>query len=223
MNRTTWDLSLEPATPRRPPDPAFIEFFGAPSGPAVLPGTYTIRVTHQGESQETTVEVVVDPTVPIEPGALEAQQEAALKLRDMATAMNVGLKGMDRVKAQLEERRKTAKAMELELGDVEKTWKDYDKKTEELMATLSRVEGKPFWSQGPRVSERLESLMFGVDGQFAAPTAAQVELMEEVWVEFEEGLAKINEHLETAVPALNEALESAGVPGVAVAKPVALP
>ena len=219
LNRTTWDLSLEPATPRRPPDPAFIEFFGGPRGPAVLPGSYTARITHRGESQEIPIEVRVDPTVPIAPGALEAQQEAALKLRDMATAMNTGLKGMDQIKAQLEERRKTAKAMELELGDVEKAWKDYDKKTEELLATLSRVEGKPFWSQGPRVSERIESLMFSIDGQFAAPTAAQRELMDELWVEFEEGLAKINEHVATEVAALNEALESVGVPAVALPKP----
>ncbi len=219
LNRTAWDLSLDPAKPRRPPEPGFIEFFGGPRGPAVLPGTYTVRITHRGESQEVPVDVRVDPTVPMEPGALEAQQEAAMKLRDMATAMNLGLKGLDQLAAQLAERRKTAEAMELELGEVEKAWKDYDKTTEELMGSLSRVEGKPFWSQGPRVSERIEDLMRDIDGQFSAPTAAQVELMDEVWTEFEEALAKINEHLANAVPALNEALAGAGVPAVAVPEP----
>ncbi len=223
LNRTAWDLSMDPPEARRPPDPAVVEFRGGPRGPRVLPGTYTARMTLDEESQEVPIEVEVDPTVGVTTAALQAQFDAALRLHAMRSALNRGLKGLDQLKAQLEERRETAKRMEIELSpEAEAKWKEYDAAAKELTESLSRTEGTPFWSQGPRLSERLDSLFGSVDDQFAAPTQAQQDLLEELSAEFDEALDRINRHFETEVTQLNAVLEAAGVPAVAVPQPVEL-
>ncbi len=217
INRTSWNLTSEPARRRQPPDPAFAEFFGPPRGPRVLPGTYTVRLTLDGESQETRFEVGVDPLIDVSIDALTAQRNAAQELQNLLSELNDRLKGLDSVTAQLENRRGHVKKMELELPDeVSEAWRAHDEAAKELLATLSRVDGKPFWSQGPRVSERLEDLARGIDGQFTAPTAAQLELLNELRSEHQESVAKIESFLSGDVSDLNNQLEGAGVPPVAV-------
>ncbi len=217
LNRTNWDLTMDPARRRRPPDPAEVEFFGGPRGPAVLPGTYTARLTVDGESHETPVEVRVDPLVGASREALEAQFDAAVELTEMLSSLNDRLKGMDSVASQLQARQATAKAMEVELpDDLRKAWKEHDKAAEEMLASLARAEGKPFWSQGPRLSERLGDLRRNIDGQFSAPTAAQLELLGELRTEYDDKVAEIDSYLGETVPALNSQLTAAGVPPVAL-------
>jgi photosystem II stability/assembly factor-like uncharacterized protein len=217
LNRTNWDLARDPARRRSPPDPALIEFFGGPRGPQVLPGTYTVRLTVDGESQETSVEVGVDPLVPVSMDELEAQHDVAVELSELQSTLNDRLKGLDSVAAQLEARQATVKQMEIELpDDLRASWKEYDKAFEEMMGALARAEGKPFWSQGPRLSEQLGNLYRGVDGQFTRPTAAQMEFLEELRQEHAEKTAEIDTFLRDTVGALNAELEAAGVPPVAL-------
>jgi photosystem II stability/assembly factor-like uncharacterized protein len=217
LNRTAWDLALDPADARKPPDPARNEFGGGPRGPQALPGRYTARITLDGESQEVPVEVRMDPTVPLTASALQEQFDAARKLTAMQSALNRGLKGLDQLAAQLAERRKTVKAMEIELPEeVETRWKDYDKAAEALLDDLARPDGKPFWSTGPRLADRVGALFGDIDGGFRAPTAAQKAYLETLAGEVEEALDRIDAHLTGEVAALNTALEGAGVPPVAV-------
>ncbi len=216
LNRTTWDLTSEPARRRNPPDPAFLEFFGAVRGPRVLPGSYTVRLTVDGQSHETTVEVGVDPLVGVSHEELRAQRDAVVELHEMESRLNDRLKGLDGVAAQLKARQAHVKLMETELpDDARKAWKAHDKAAEELLAKLSRVEGKPFWSQGPRLSERIEDLSRNIDGQFTAPTAAQMQLLSELREEYQASIGEIDAFFDDAVAALNQKLETAGVPPVA--------
>jgi photosystem II stability/assembly factor-like uncharacterized protein len=217
LNRVAWNLSMDPARRRTPPAPEFIEFRGAPRGPMVLPGTYTVRLTVDGKSQERPVEVAVDPLVEVSPSDLRRQQSVAIELRDMQSVLNDGLKGMDVVAEQLVARRAAAKRLDEELPEeLEKALREHDDAAKTLIDGLAREEGKPFWSQGPRVVERLGNLFFKVDGQFAAPTAAQMELLAELKSEYDGAVGKLREYFAETLPELNSALEGAGVPPVAV-------
>ncbi|MEM9674957.1 MAG: hypothetical protein AAF992_20355 [Bacteroidota bacterium] len=59
-------------------------------GPLVVPGSYTIRLTANGNSQERTAQVLADPRV-LESGIttadLEAQQELSIKVRDLLSSL----------------------------------------------------------------------------------------------------------------------------------------
>ena len=60
-----------------------------------------------------------------------------------------------------------------------------------LLTSMTQPQGKTFWSEGPRVSERLGALANGIDGPNRAPTPHQVQLLGELQVEWKEALAKV--------------------------------
>ena len=216
LNRVAWDLSMDPAFQRRPPDPAFVEFRGGPRGPMVLPGTYTVRLTLDGSAIEQQVEIGIDPLVEVSVADLEAQFQAALELRDMQSTLNRALRGLDVVTEQMKARRDTLERMEQDLSDdAEKAWKAHDEASEALMNSLTRADGKPFWSQGPRLADQIGNLFGNVDSQFAAPTKAQLELLQELKSEYAAKVAELRSYFGEALPELNLKLQDAGVPPIA--------
>ena len=217
LNRVAWDLSMDPAFQRRPPDPAFIEFRGGPRGPMVLPGTYTVRLTLDGEIFEQPVEIGIDPLVDVTIADLGKQFQTASELRDMQSILNAGLRGLDVVAEQLEARRETLDRLEQELAtETEEAWKSHDEAREALMNSLTRADGKPFWSQGPRLADQIGNLFGNVDNQFASPTRAQLDLLGELKSEYEEKMAELQNYFNESIPELNAQMESAGVPPLAV-------
>ncbi len=217
FNRVAWNLAMDAARRRKPPEPEFLEFRGAPRGPMVLPGTYTVRLTVDGQSRERSVEVAMDPLVEVSAADLQRQQEAAVALRDMHSVINDGLKGMDVVAEQLSARRASAQRLDEDFSEaVEAAWKEHDEAARALMNGLAREEGKPFWSQGPRFAEQLGALFFRIDGQFAAPTKAQLLWLEELRAEYTQQVTKIKRYFGETVVHLNSALEEGGVPPVTI-------
>ena len=110
INRATWNLSQEGARQRRPPTAEQMEFGFSPRGPQVLPGTYTVKL-FVGDKMigERRVEVRVDPTVQITTAELQTQLELAMKLRDLVSVMNDGLRQLDSVKTQTDQIETVAK------------------------------------------------------------------------------------------------------------------
>ena len=217
LNRVNWDISMDQPNLRKEPDDEFIEFGGGPRGPMVLPGVYRVRLTVDGKSQEMPVEVTVDPLIEVSEADLRAQFEAATELWAMASILGDSLRGLDALAEQFEARRQTLKKMGRNPSEeVRKQWRFHEDKGKELMLRLAREEGKPFWSQGPQLLDRIDDLFDNIDGQFAAPTVAQMELLEELKVEFAEGIGKLNSWLSTDLPEMNRMLEAEGVPAVAL-------
>jgi photosystem II stability/assembly factor-like uncharacterized protein len=192
LNRIAWDLAYDPPRPRRDgPQPAD-EFFGGPRGPQALPGRYTIRLTTPTGREETTLEVRLDPAIETPVAALREQFEAALRLRDMQSVMNDTLRALDVMRTQLDGRKRT-----LETQGAEPRAEQIRQVTSEiaqvdsLLATLTRPAGRPFWSEGPRISERLGALQAGIDGANRAPTKHQVSLLGELRTEYDAALRAV--------------------------------
>ena len=107
--------------------------------------------------------------------------------------------------------------MEIELpAELKAEWKQHVDAATELMDALARAEGKPFWSQGPRLGEQLGNLFGNVDSQFAAPTAAQLDLLAELREEYEVMVGELTRFFEESVPFFNSTLSNAGIPEVAI-------
>lgn len=217
LHRLAWDLREDAPRPRREDDGAGNDFFRPLGGPAVLPGVYTVRLTVDGESSEASVEVGVDPDLAVPPSELVAQHRMASRLTEMQEAVNDILRGTDIVSAELTDRRATVKRLEVELeADFETRWSDFEKRLAKFQETLTRPEDVPFWSAGPRLSGRLSGLFRSIDTAFAAPTKAQEKYLRELEGELSEAETAWTEILGTEVPEMNEALEAAGVPSIAV-------
>ncbi len=215
LNRVAWDLAMDGPRQRTDEKPEANEFSGPPRGPWVLPGTYTVRLTVDEESLESPVEVGIDPSVEVSLEDLREQFRVVESLQNRVSVLNDGLRRIDAVRVQMEARRSTAKQMQQEFPEELKTAvEDCEEEIADLLGGLARAEDKPFWSQGPRLSERLQSLAAEIDGQFAAPTRAQMKYLAELEEEFGTALVKVNGLFAETLPELNRRMEEQGTPPI---------
>lgn len=216
LNRVVWDLRYDAAAQRRDADPeAASEFAPPPGGPVALPGTYTARLTVDGKSHEKPITVRLDPTVKASAADLSAQFEAARSLVAMQSELNRALRALDIVKAQVDERRKLVRQLDRTLpAEAETALKGAETRLKDLLETLARPEGKPFYAAGPRVSDRVGQLFGQIDTAFAAPTPPQAEYLRELQEEARQARATVATFLSSDLPKLNQALTGASLPPV---------
>jgi photosystem II stability/assembly factor-like uncharacterized protein len=98
LQRAVWDLRYEGATPIRP---AKLDSGDPREGPLVLPGTYAARLTVDGRSYSTPVEVRPDPRVAVPREELEEQLVFALGLRDELTRLAGVVRDLRAVREQV--------------------------------------------------------------------------------------------------------------------------
>lgn len=192
MNRINWDLTYDPPRARRDSGGVPGGFGGPARGPQAMPGTYTVRLTVGTEKLERPVEVRMDPALDVTVADLRKQFDASMNLREMLSAMNDTLRAIDTYRAQLvgrknvvatlrgAEKNEQIKLIDAEIADVDS-----------LLSSVTQPTGKTFWSEGPRVSERLGALSNGIGAVNRAPTPHQVQLLGELQVEWKEALAKV--------------------------------
>ncbi len=224
LNRFTWNLSYEGARQRRPPTPEQLEFMGPPRGPQVLPGTYSVKL-FVGDKQigERRVEVRVDPTVQITPADLRAQLDLAMKLRDMNSSMNDGLRLLDSAKTQIEQIETIAKDRLTEMpADLTKAIADYKKATNDLIAALSTNPEDGIRAPA-RFSDQLGGLYFTIAGGNFAPTPTMRENYELLQKEFPNKIAQINKFISDDTAKVNQTLQKAGLAPIVTGKNIEPP
>ncbi len=222
MHRVVWDLAGEEPRPRSDePGPQPFFSFG-PRGPQVPPGEYRVRFTAGSTVLEKPVAVKLDPNASVARGALEAQYQLTTRLRDLRSSVNDSLRGLDNLEAQIEERKKTLETQKKEVPEALKTALESNlEELNRILDGLARPSGKPFWSEGPRLSERLADLFDQLNGVLVVPTAAQSAYFEELRAEYREKMGAVNRFFSEGVPALSRILEENGAPGLLV--PQAIP
>lgn len=101
LQRAVWDLRHEGATPIKP---AKIDSGDPAEGPMALPGTYTVRLTVDGQSYTTPAEVRLDPRVTVPRADLEEQMAFALTLRDDLDRLSGIVRDLRSVREQVRSR-----------------------------------------------------------------------------------------------------------------------
>jgi photosystem II stability/assembly factor-like uncharacterized protein len=101
VNRFVWDLRYEGATKIKG---AKVDSGDPAKGPMALPGTYAAKLTVDGRSYETKVEVRLDPRVNVPLADLEEQLAFALTLRDDLTRLSGIVHDLRSVREQLKSR-----------------------------------------------------------------------------------------------------------------------
>jgi photosystem II stability/assembly factor-like uncharacterized protein len=212
FNRVSWNISHEGAKVRRPPTPeqeAEARSFGRETrGPAVLPGTYTVKLIINDKSQEKKVNVGVDPTVQVTAADLQTQFDYSMKLREMISATNNALRSLDGIKEQLRQIEKTIKEkMPDAPKDLAGKLAEHLKQTDALIGKLAAPQQEGLGYRGAsQLSEKLSSLFSSVQGVNAAPTSAQKEFFDELQQEFQTKMPEVNKFLNEEMPKLNETL-----------------
>ncbi|HXG82891.1 MAG TPA: hypothetical protein VNI84_02595 [Pyrinomonadaceae bacterium] len=221
LNRATWNLSYEGARLRRPPTAEQMEFAGPPRGPQVVPGVYTVKLFIGDKvQQERKIEVRVDPTVSITAADLQAQSDLAIKLRDMNSTLNDGLRLLDSAKQQAEQIERVAKDRLTEVpAEVTKALTDYKKRVDTITGDL--VVGE---EDGIRASSKLSDQIGGLYGSVSggnfAPTSAMREQFGLLQTQMPPKIAEINRFISDDTARLNAVLQKAGLPVIVVGKAI---
>jgi len=163
----------------------------------------------------------LDPSLDVSIDELIVQLKHALELRDMQSFVNDGLRALDMLKAQLEERKKTLKKNKEKFPEEAiKILEDHLKKLDSIQKLLTRPEGRTSLSEKSRLVERISSLFRNIDGIHAAPTQAQIEYFEELKEEFKKALSDVNKYLAESAAELNNKLGEYDVPKLVLPEPV---
>jgi hypothetical protein len=219
LNRASWNLRFGGAEVRRPPTEEQTAFFGAPRGPLVLPGIYTLRLTLGDKRLEQHVEVKLDPTINVSLSDLQAALELQTKLRDMQSSMNTALRYLDSVEEQLKHTQTTMKGLSKEPDkDLMKALEDNIKQLDSLedqLAQRSEGLGLPGKAQ---VSNFIGELFFALDTNFA-PTRGQRQYFDEIQPLYRDRMEEVNRFIRETVPQWNDKLRGWGAPTLTTRQP----
>lgn len=220
LNRITWNLRLGGPEVRRPPTEEQVAFGGAPRGPQVLPGTYTVKLTVNDKTFEQRVEVKLDPSINTPLAELQEALDMQLKLRDMQSTINTSLRFLDSLKEQLKQAQTTMKTLHKEPDkDMTKAFEDYIKELDTLTDRLSaRNEGLGFPGR-TQVVDDIGTLFFYLDTNFG-PTRGQREYFGEIQPVYRARVDEVNKFLRDTLPQWNEKLRGWNAPTLTTRKPL---
>ena len=195
--------------------------FGGPArGPLVDPGEYKVTVSANGKTDSRTFTVEDDPRV-------QFSTEDRAKRRQALETLTAMTK-------QADDARRKAVAMNTALTSLADGWKQpgapavpdsLKKAVDDLLARVKKT-AAIFEQQGggrggsagppppytpPPVTQKIQRLMFSIDGYSAAPTVRQMADIQDASAQLKTGIAQVDA-LWDEVPKLNKMMTEAGVP-----------
>jgi len=218
MHRATWDLRLAPpyfnprATGNR----------GQPTGAFVLAGRYVARLSLGGKdsvtatSVETPIIVNPDPLIPLNP----AEYRALWAMRVSSGAQQAKVQAVVRTAELLKDQMTEAKAAlksNAAPDSLTTQANAIDKEVDDILLKVrgrqgpdsSDVDDKKFH---PSIQDRVNQVASEIGDVTSPPTQIQRETLELAMKDLEREAGRLNALLTGKVPALNRALDAAGVP-----------
>ena len=104
LNRYTWDLNSTGVVTF----PGMILWGATQNGPAVLPGSYQVRLTADGVAQTQPFQILKHPQRPISDADLQFQWDLASRIRDKVNEANLAVIRIRRIKTDIADRIKDA-------------------------------------------------------------------------------------------------------------------
>jgi hypothetical protein len=215
LNQFSWNLRYPDATSFE----NMIFWAGGVTGPAAIPGAYSVRMTVNGQTFTEPLTVLKDPRVTATQANLQEQFNFLVKIRDRTSDANNAVRTIRNVKAQLADR---AKAM-----PADKT-AAFRASADALAARLSTIEAQIYQvknqsGQDPlnypiRLNNKIAALAGVVGGSDSKPTAQSYAVYNSLSAQLEVQLNALKAAL-SDLTAINSTLTGAGlkpvVPGTA--------
>jgi photosystem II stability/assembly factor-like uncharacterized protein len=201
LNRFSWNLQSQPVVQF----PGMILWGASTNGPTVLPGSYQIRLTVDGQAQAQSLVVKKHPLRDDTDGDLQAQYDLASQIRDKVNEANNAVIQIRRIKAAVAERLTKSSDAELKTAG------------EQLRTNLSAVEEEIYQirnqsNQDPlnfplKTNNRLASLLRVVEtGDGKAPNTVTT-IFNELKDELKAETDKLQRILAADLPPVNRALQ----------------
>jgi len=230
FNRFVWNLRYNgpvPLTIERPQPGQEENPFRQSGGPRVVPGTYTVTLTANGQSQSQKVTVQPDPVIPSDPAGFAALLAAGLESRNEVSALNTMLNRLVSLENQLTGMQTALRASggDSTLRPVMGAARQLSRKLKELKDSLYNSDVQRDAPQDDiHYLARFQDRMGGGFGGFGAyaepPTPEAQRLAAENKAMLEQYLAKFNAILSTDVVAFNKMAGEHSAPVLVAGAPV---
>jgi len=199
LNRATWSMRLK--APRVPT--AASAAFGATTGPRVLPGTYTVKMTKDKNIYTTQLVVTGDPRVKHTAEDRKSQFDLAMKLYNLLGDMTFAVDRINGVRLGLAQRAQKLSASDPLLAKLRTAQNEIDELRKKIVATK---EGGAITGE-ERLRENLADLYGNVNNYEGRPSQAQVERADAISRELADVVKSFDAWIAKELPALNTELE----------------
>jgi photosystem II stability/assembly factor-like uncharacterized protein len=199
INRATWSMRLKPPTV----PPAASAAFGASTGPRVLPGTYTVKMTKGDKVYTSKLKLVLDPRAPYNEQDRRQQFDVAMKLYKSIERMSFAVDSMVNL-------RDTANARAAKLPVNDPLRKNVQGLSQEADALRSKIvatkEGGAITGE-ERIREYLTTVYGDVNNYDGKPTNSQVERTDALGRELDDVIKELDQLTAKQLPAINSGLQ----------------
>jgi hypothetical protein len=206
VNRVVWNLTWTGPEPIRGQGAGGSGRGG--SGPPVIPGTYTATLMAHGQEISKSFQVRGDPEVEATLADYQARTEAALRGRDLQTALNRMVSTVVDLQSQIEDLLESIR--DRNLPNVDQTRAEARTALQELVAfeaALRRPPPRMGYRQYPRLSEQLSFVTRGITQAQARPTDGQIQVLSEVESGIRQAERILEEIIVNQVGAVNRLLQ----------------
>ena len=207
-NRLVWDMRY----------PGFKEFpgmvlYSSPNrGPKAVPGSYRVRLSVNGQSQEQNFEIIKDPRLPNTDQDYQQQFDFLINVRDKVTKAHEAILDIRQTKGDLDYlKKKTADDQEYE--DIRKLADNIKKQLEIIENNIHMTKNEAYQDPinfGIRINNRLAFLMADQQRGDYPPTDQAEAFRKEVTAELEKELDDLNKLYTEQLELLNRMIEEKG-------------
>jgi hypothetical protein len=220
LNRFVWDMHYPDAVRF----PGMILWAGNTRGPVIVPGTYTVKLTADGQTVTQTFEVKRDPRIQATADDFAKQLDLSLKIRDKFNETSNAILQIRDVKRQVDDLLKRVKDQP-NFKPINDAAMKLNKSLTDIEETLYQTKNQS--SQDPlnypiRLNNKLAALGGVVASADAAPTAQSYEVYNDLVAQIDAQLGKLQQIIKTDLPAFNRLVREQEIPAVIV-KPPAQP
>jgi prophage DNA circulation protein len=210
-----WDMRYPDATRF----PGMILWAGQTQGPKVVPGSYQVKLTVDGQTMTESFEVKSDPRLSTTAADYAKQLDLSLKIRDKLTETNNAIIQIRDVKKQVDDLVKRVGPQSKPIADGGNA---LVKKLTEVEESLYQTKNQS--SQDPlnfpiRLNNKLAALMGVVARSETPPNEQSIEVYNDLVRQIDAQLAKLAQIMKTDVPAFNQLVKDQNIPAIVVKPP----
>ncbi len=214
INRFTWNMRHENAKTFR----GMITWAGNGGGPAMAPGTYSVKMT-AGTSAPVTYDFVVRPDPRSEATEVDLieQTRMALQVRDRITAANQGVIEIRNLKRELGDREQKMKAVQ-SFGPLVKRFADSLAIVEDSLYQTKNQSGQDPLNFPIRLNDQLGGLLSFVASGERRPPRQAYDVFSVLSPKLTVELTRLERIIARDLPTVNAALKAAGQPAIGRSK-----
>jgi photosystem II stability/assembly factor-like uncharacterized protein len=208
LNRFSWDLTAQPIVSF----PGMILWGGTQNGPAVIPGSYQVRLTVDGRPLTQSFDVKKHPQRDITDADLQVQYDIAMQIRDKVNEANNAVIQIRRIKQATTDRAGRSNDTDLK-STADRLTRNLSAVEEDIYQVRNRSNQDPL-NFPIKTNNRLASLLRVVETGDGKPTSNVVPIFNDLKLELKTETDRLQQILDTDLPALNRILQRLGLEAI---------